>query len=61
MTDTDGLPADPDLDDVDDDLRILHGLNHGVVTVICEDGVSHDALVIVPGLFGHARRLGDAA
>ena len=61
MTDIDDLPLDPDWDDVDDDLRILRGLDHGVVTVLCEDGVSHDALVIVPGLFAHARRLRDAA
>lgn len=57
--DPDDLPVDPDLDDVDDDLRILHGRDRGVVRVLCEDGVSHDALVIVPGLFAHARRLSE--
>ena len=49
------LPVDPDVDAVPDDLRILAGL--GPVTVISEDGVSNDTLVIVPGLFGHVRRL----
>lgn len=53
----DDLPLDPDWDAVPEDLRILAGLNHGIVTVVCEDGVSQDALVIVPGLFGHAQRL----
>ena len=52
----DDLPVDPDWDDVPEELRLLAGLGNPV-TVICEDGVSQDALVIAPGLFAHARRL----
>jgi hypothetical protein len=52
----DALPRDPDWDDVPEDLAILAGLGEPV-TVIEPDGVSRDTLVIVPGLFGHARRL----
>ena len=48
---------DPDWDDVPEELALLAGLNHGRVTVLDEDGVSQDTLVIVPGLFGHARRM----
>jgi hypothetical protein len=60
MSDTDDdLPADPDLDDVDDDLRILQGVDYGIVRVLCEDGVSHDALVVAPPLHAHARRLAE--
>lgn len=51
------LPPDPDLDDVPEELRLLAGLDHGQPTVISEDGVGPMALAIVPGLFGHARRL----
>lgn len=54
--DDDDMPVDPDWDDVPDGLRLLAGLDHGQVTVQA-DGVSRDSLVIVPGLFGHARRL----
>ena len=62
MIDTDDMPRDPDLDDVPSDLRLLHGLGGGMVNVTHPDGtVTRDALVIVPGLFGHARRLVDAA
>jgi hypothetical protein len=50
------LPRDPDLDHVPSDLQLLAGLGP-TVTVVDEDGVSHDQLVIVPGLFGAARRL----
>ena len=57
MSDDEQLPRDPDWDDVPDDLQLLGGLNHGRVTVLDEDGVSSDSLVIAPGLFGHARRL----
>jgi hypothetical protein len=45
---------DPDMDDVPETLQRLDGER---VTVLDEDGVSQDTLVIVPGLFGHARRL----
>jgi hypothetical protein len=52
----DELPRDPDWDDVPEELQLLSGL--GPVTVLDEDGVSRgDQLVIVPGMFGHARRL----
>ena len=51
------LPRDPDWDDVPEELRLLAGLGDGQVTVLCADGVSHDVMVIVPGLFGHTRRL----
>jgi hypothetical protein len=54
----DELPRDPDLDDVPEELTILAGLGQPV-TVLDEDGVGPAALVIVPGLFGHARRLGE--
>jgi hypothetical protein len=50
------LPRDPDWDDVPADVELLAGLGEPVV-VIEPDGVSHDSLVIAPGLFGHARRL----
>jgi hypothetical protein len=53
----DNLPRDPDWDDVPDDLQLIAGL--GRATVIDADGVSRDTLVIVPGLFGHARRVRD--
>ena len=49
------LPPDPDWDDVPEELVLLSGLDHGQVTVLCEDGVSQDVLVVVPSLF--ARRL----
>ena len=57
VTDSDELPRDPDWDDVPEELRLLAGLDHGVVAVLCEDGVSQDTLVVVPALFAHARRL----
>jgi hypothetical protein len=56
MTDDDEqLPRDPDWDDVPEELTLLSGL--GPVTVLDEDGVCDDLVVIAPGLFGHARRL----
>jgi hypothetical protein len=56
MNDEDDLPRDPDLDDVPVELQQLAEADG--VTVLSEDGVSTgDTLVIVPGLFGHARRL----
>jgi hypothetical protein len=55
--DPDELPPDPDLDDVPMELRLLAGLNAGIVTVISEDGVAHDKLVVVPSLFAWSRRL----
>ena len=57
--DDDELPADPDLAHVPADLRLLAGLNHGQVTVLDEDGVSSDTLVLVPGLWGHLHRLAE--
>jgi hypothetical protein len=56
---TDELPRDPDYDDVPEALLLLSELNHGQVTVLSDDGVSRDTLVVVPGLFGHARRLAE--
>ena len=50
----DELPVDPDLDHVPSDLRLLAGLNGGRVLVLDADGVSRDALVIVPALFRKA-------
>jgi hypothetical protein len=44
--------------DVPEDLALLAGLGQPVV-VLDEDGVGPASLVVVPGLFGHARRLGD--
>ena len=58
MTD-DELPRDPDWDDVPEDLVLLANLEHGQPLVLSEDGVGRDALVVVPSLFGHARRLAD--
>ena len=55
----DDMPRDPDWDDVPEELRLLAGLNGGRVTAITEDGVGPAQLVIVPGMFGHARRSGD--
>ena len=57
MIDPDEMPRDPDWDAVPEELVLLSGLNGGVATVICDDGVSQDQLVIVPALFAHARRL----
>jgi hypothetical protein len=57
VIDADDLPPDPDPDDVPEDLRLLHTLDHGVVTVLCHDGASHDGLALTPSLFAHARRL----
>jgi hypothetical protein len=53
----DDLPRDPDWDDVPEELRLLAGLNGGRVLVLDEDGVGPATLVVVPSLFGHARRL----
>jgi hypothetical protein len=52
------LPRDPDWNDVPSDLVLLHGLGPSVM-LVDEDGESwpHEQLVIVPDLFGHARRL----
>lgn len=54
---SDELPPDPDLDHVPSDLRILAGLNHGQVTVLADDGVSRDTLVLVPSMFAHEHRM----
>jgi hypothetical protein len=54
---SDDRPRDPDWDAVPGDLQILGGLNHGVVVVTSDDGVSHDTLVIVPAMFGHEHRV----
>ena len=59
VIDRDDLPADPDLDSVPEELLLMAYTNHGQVTVLSEDGVSRDTLVIVPGLFGHARRMAE--
>ena len=56
MTDAD-LPADPDLDFADPDLRLLAGLNRGRVVVLDGDGVSCDVLVLVPALHRRAHEL----
>ena len=61
MIDRDVLPEDPDLDDVPSDLKLLAGIDAGIVVVLSEDGVSRDALAIAPGLFGHARRLRESS
>lgn len=52
---SDELPPDRDLDHVPSDLRLLAGL--GPVTVLSDDGVCHDTLVIVPSLFAHEHRV----
>ena len=49
------LPVDPDWDSVPSDLRILQGLNHGIVNT----RYGPAALAVVPGLFAHARRLAE--
>jgi hypothetical protein len=69
VLDRDDLPRDPDYDAVPDELTLLAGLDEPEspswcprseqVTVLDEDGASRDQLVIVPGLFGQARRLED--
>jgi hypothetical protein len=51
----DELPRDP-WADVPEELVLLSGLGDRV-TVLDEDGETCDQLVIVPGLFEHARRL----
>lgn len=53
------LPRDPDWADVPTDLRILHGLNHGIVTTLEPDGIGRESLCVVPSLHAHARRLAD--
>ena len=54
MTELD-LPDDPDLDDVPPDLAALDGQP---VTLTDTDGTTSTAVVVVvPGLWGHARRL----
>jgi hypothetical protein len=55
--DPDELPADPDLDDVPEELRILSGVDHGQVVVLDDDGVSREQLAVVPSVYAHARRL----
>ena len=55
----DDMPRDPDWDDVPEALRLLAEVDGGRVTAITEDGVGPAQLVIVPGMFGHARRLDD--
>jgi hypothetical protein len=57
VTDRDDMPRDPDWADVPEELQLLAGLDHASVIVLCEDGVSRDALCVVPSLFAHARRL----
>lgn len=54
---SDELPADPDLDHVPSDLRILAGLDDGRVTVLSDDGVGPAMLVIVPAMFAHEHRV----
>jgi hypothetical protein len=46
---------------VPEELQLLAGLNHGVVTVLCEDGVSQDTVVVVPSMFRHAAGLPTAS
>ncbi len=54
---TDDLPADPDLDDVPPELLELDGQ---LVTVTDADGsTTTSTMVIVPGLWAHARRFRD--
>jgi hypothetical protein len=43
------------MDDVPEELQLIAGL--GPATVIDADGVGPATLVIVPQMFGHARRL----
>lgn len=57
MTDLADMPRDPDWDVVPESLEVMACLDHGQVTVFSPDGVSRDTVVVVPGLFGHARRL----
>ena len=59
MVDRDDLPRDPDRDNVPEELELLEGLNHGQVITLEPDGVRRETLVIVPGLFAHARRLAE--
>jgi hypothetical protein len=47
------LPADPDLDDVPAGLRDLHLTE---ANVLSEEGLERATIVIVPGLWGDARR-----
>jgi len=55
MTEPDDLPPDPDLDDVPPDLAALDGQP---VTLTDTDGTTTTStVVIVPGLWGHARRV----
>jgi hypothetical protein len=49
-------PPRSDWHDVPEELVLLSGLGKPV-TVVDEDGETCDQLVIVPGLFAHARRL----
>ncbi len=61
MTSDTDTPRDPDWDDVPLALEALARQNHGHVTLIDpEDGVGPAELVVVPGLFAHARRIKDA-
>jgi hypothetical protein len=56
MSDSDELPRDPDWDAVPEPLRIMAGLGAPVI-VLDDEGVGPATLVVVPGLFGHAKRL----
>jgi hypothetical protein len=56
VTEDDELPRDPDWDAVPEPLLLLSGLGAPVI-VLDDAGVSADTLAVVPGLFGHAKRL----
>lgn len=60
MTDPD-TQRDPDWDDVPEELALMANLNDGRVTVLCEDGVSQDLLIVAPALFAHAARVEEDA
>ena len=55
----DDLPADPDLDHVPEELRLLARLDHGQPMLLSGDGAGPATLALAPGLFGHAARLKD--
>ena len=59
MIDRDDLPPIPTGTTCPRSLRLLaRASTAAIVTVICEDGVGPDALVVVvPSLFAHARRV----
>ena len=58
VIDRDDMPPDPDLDHVDEELLLL-AYSGRPVTLISEDGVGPATVVIVPSLFGHARRMAE--